>query len=168
MKQFYLKQKVLSVRDSYTIYDEKDQPVYTGKARMFTIGKKIDMYAADTEDIIYTLNRKLFSFLPAYTLNDKEGREIAKMKQQFSMRNKKIDIEGVHGEFHVKGSLWAFDFEFYKADKKVVDVNKKRLSWGDTYEITIHEDENAEFYLALVLMIDCMFHSRKSSRRSIR
>ena len=46
-----------------------------------------------------------------------------------------------------------------EGNKVVVTVDKEILTWGDTYEIDIKDEENKELLLALVIGIDTLIHN---------
>jgi len=76
-----------------------------------------------------------------------------------------MTIESIYGDFKIRGDIYAYTFEIFKGEEQVVAVRKKVISFGDTYEIAIFDEEMAEFYVALVLMLDKMFHDNRSKRK---
>lgn len=164
MKKYYLKQKALAVRASYTIYDEFENALYICKAKMFSPKGAVEIYDTKDNTHLFTMHRKIFSIMPVHYLIDQQGTTIATMRQRFAMRRQRVNIESQYGHFEVEGDLWAHNFSIRKEDKEVVYVKKKFLSWGDSYEITITEGEHIEFLLALTIMIDRKFHTKKRKR----
>ncbi|MCK7479096.1 MAG: hypothetical protein M0C28_18325 [Candidatus Moduliflexus flocculans] len=61
----------------------------------------------------------------------------------------------------------AYDFSISSGTTSVVDFHKKWLSWGDSYEIAIHADQNIEFFIALVVMIDDCLHDNEGESNGI-
>ncbi len=165
MEAYYLKQKALSLRASYRVLDESQNPLYECKTRWFSPSQKTDIVDVRENRHVYTLKRKVFSFMPTHLLLDPQGNEVASMRQRFAMRGRRVTVTSPQGEYEVTGNYWAHEFTIYHDDKEVANIRKKWLSWGDTYEIIIHDDKNTEFLLAMVLMIDRKFHSKKSSNR---
>ena len=64
------------------------------------------------------------------------------------------------------GQVWQYDFHVNKNGQEVMSVHKKWLSWGDSYQISIQEDSQEAFYVALVILIDVMFHQQQKQSHS--
>jgi uncharacterized protein YxjI len=161
MKEYYLKQKAFSPRSRYRVLDEEENQLYHGKARFFSPSRKFDFYNSDTDEQIYQIKRKLFSLRRAYRLYDKKEALVAKAKTIRSFFKKRIGIETDFGDFVIEGNYWAHDFTILEGETVVASINKKLLSFGDSYHITINDEDNHEFYLALLIMIDSKFHQKK-------
>jgi uncharacterized protein YxjI len=43
----------------------------------------------------------------------------------------------------------------------VASISKKIISWGDTYEIEIKNEEDKELFMFVVIIIDQVVHERK-------
>ena len=164
MRKYYLKQKAIAVRASYTIYDENEQALYTCKAKMFSPRGTVEIFDASTQSHLFTMQRKLFSFMPVHYLIDQQGNTVATMRQRFAVRRQRVEIESSYGTYQVDGDLWAHNFLIRETGEEVIYVKKKFLSWGDSYEITILSDKNIEFLLALTIMIDRKFHTSKRGK----
>lgn len=165
MKQFYLKQAIFGLKDRYKVYDENKEVVYNMMSKLFSLSGKTKFIETATKRHIYTLNRKLIRILPVYYLSDPNGKRIAKIKKRLTIMNQKMTIESVDGDFEIRGNIFAYSFEIFKGEEQVVAVRKKVISIGDSYEIVIFDEEKSEFYLALVLMLDKMFHDNRSQNR---
>ena len=53
-------------------------------------------------------------------------------------------------------------FHITKNSNTVAQVNKKWVSWGDTYEININDEENFAFILSMVIVVDQVLHDNKN------
>lgn len=156
MKQFYLKQKVFTFGGKYNVFDQNQNIVYYIEAKVFSIHNKMNMYMG--EELIYHLERKLFRFLPEYTLSNPEGEVLATIKKNFTFFGGKMTINSTYGMMEIVGQVFQRDFQVLKSGTEVMSIHKEWLTWGDTYQITIRDDEKEAFYVALALMIDVMFH----------
>ncbi len=165
MKKYYLKQKVLSFRDRYKIFDENEVVQYHCEGQFFSIRNKMDFIKTSTDEVLYHFQRILLAFLPAYKLLDKNGNEVAVGRQKFSFMKKNAEIQSQIGDFTVDGNFIAHNFSIQKDGQEVASIQKKWLAWGDSYEILIIDEQNTEFLLALIIMIDAIFHSNKKKSR---
>ncbi|KFN93427.1 hypothetical protein TMUPMC115_0393 [Tetragenococcus muriaticus PMC-11-5] len=48
------------------------------------------------------------------------------------------------------------EFEVYSQEKQVASIRKRWFSWGDTYEVTILDEELEQLLISLVIAIDCV------------
>lgn len=165
MKQFFLKQGVFGIKDRYKVYDENKKVVYNMVSKFFSLSGKTKMIETATNRHVYTLNKKIFKILPVYYLKDPSGARVAKIKKRISILSQKMTIESIYGNFEIRGDIYAYTFEIFKGEEQVVAVRKKVISFGDTYEIAIFDEEMVEFYLALTLMLDKMFHDNRSQNK---
>ncbi|MGI6710870.1 MAG: LURP-one-related/scramblase family protein [Bacilli bacterium] len=165
MKRYFLKQGVFQIKDKYKVYNENKEVLYNMISKLFSLSGKTKIIETATNRHIYTLNKKIFRILPVYYLKDPSGKRIAKIKKRISILTQKMTIESIYGDFKIRGDIYAYTFEIFKGEEQVVAVRKKVISFGDTYEIAIFDEEMAEFYVALVLMLDKMFHDNRSKRK---
>lgn len=162
MKKFYLKQKVFALRDRYKVYDESQQLMYYCEGKLFSISRRMDFYKSEGQSHLYTIKRKFFSFLPKYFLTTIDGRQVALIKKRFTFIKHKFDIHSELGELTMEGNMWGYDFVVKLEETLLLEVHKKWISWGDTYEITVHDETKTDLLIALVLMIDDCLHDNQN------
>ncbi|HOP57445.1 MAG TPA: LURP-one-related family protein [Bacillota bacterium] len=163
MKRYYLKQKVLALKDTYSVFDESGKEVFHVKGAWISFTRRKD-FCEPTGEILFTIRRMLFHLLPHYSLTDSSGKEVANIKKRFTVLSHRIDILSSRGDYSITGDFMAHDFTIEKAGQAVVEIHKKWMSWGDSYEIGVSDEENASFYVALVVMIDDCLYNRKNHR----
>lgn len=161
MKKFYLKQKVFSFKDRFKIFDDNQNVAFYCKGKFFSISRKKDFFKADGDVLLFTLKRKVFSFLPKYFILNAQGETIATVKKHFTFMKAKLSIESTIGNFTIQGDVWAHNFTIAMNNESVVTVQKKWISWGDTYEISVFDDRSTALYLAMVIVIDDCLHSNR-------
>ena len=61
-----------------------------------------------------------------------------------------ISAEGID----VDGNWWDMDFVVNRNGKRIAEIHKKWISWGDTYEVVIYEEDLDDLIIALVVAID--------------
>lgn len=164
MKQFYMKQKVFSFGEKYNIFDENQNVIYHVKGQVFSIKNKMDMFK--DEKLLFHFERKLFRFLPEYTLFTPEGEVVATIKKNFTFFGGRMTVHSNDGDMEVVGQIMQRDFHLNKDGKEVMSIHKKWLSWGDSYEISIMDDTQVAFYVALVILIDVIFHQSSGNSSS--
>ncbi|MBU3158631.1 LURP-one-related family protein [Clostridium frigoris] len=157
--KFYIRQKVFSISDNFSIKDVSGNDVFNVEGKFFSIGNKLRMYDMNHNEIVY-IEQKLFKFLPQYNIY-LNGNYIAKVKKEFTFFSNRFHIESNTGNYEIEGDFLAHDFSIVKNGNAIAEINKKWVSWGDTYEIDINESEDYAVVLAMVIVIDQVLHDNK-------
>ena len=158
--KFYIQEKIFSIGDNFNIKDALGNDVFNVQGKIFSMGNKLRIYDIYNNEIVY-IEQKLFKLLPEYNIYF-NGNYAAKVKKEFTFFSNRFDIDSNMGKFEIEGDFFAHDFSIMKNGNTVAVINKKWLSWGDTYEININEQENYAFIVALVIVIDQVLHDNKN------
>lgn len=164
MKQFYIKQKAISLTDQYKIYDVNQTLLYEVKSKLFSITNKMDFIRVSDGSVIYHFQKQLFRLLATYHMMDGNMQELATVKKQFSVFSKKVHVETPGETYEIEGDFIGHQFSVMRNASVVASLKKKWISWGDAYEITIHDDATSEFMLGLVILLDSIFHEESKRR----
>lgn len=159
--KYYIKQKVFSFKDKFNITDENESLKYQVKGKMISITNKLQMLDAN-EGVVYTSKRRLFRIFAKYVISEHDGGEVAVIKRKFGFRPK-FNLSVLGEELTVDGSLFQHSFGIYNKGEMVASISKKIISWGDTYEIEIFEEEKTQLYLFVVIILDQVLHEGKKS-----
>lgn len=158
--KLFLKQKVFSWGDKFTVYDENGNDRFYVKGEVFTLGKKLHVFSLDGEEIAY-IEQKLFSFLPKYFLYI-GGNQIAEVVKHFTFFSQKYSVNGLG--WTVEGNFFAHDYTVTSDSETVASVSKEWFTFGDAYAIDIARPSDELAALCTVLVIDaCIAASRSSS-----
>ncbi|NLO39746.1 MAG: hypothetical protein GX115_09785 [Ruminiclostridium sp.] len=155
--RYLVRQKVFSIRDSFTIKDEYGNDVFKVFGRLLSIGNKLTLTDLLDHELYY-IEQRLLRFLPEYTIYQ-NGRAVATVKKNLTLFRPSFDISSVYGSFNIDGSFWAYDFTVFKNGSPAAIVSKKWFSFSDSYGVSISDDEDAAFMLALVIVLDMVYHS---------
>lgn len=156
---FYIKEKLFSIGDKFSIKDVSGNDVFKVEGKIFTLGNKLRIYDMNNNELVY-IEQKIFKLLPEYSIF-LNGNYAAKVKKEFTFFSNRFKIESDMGDFEIEGDFFAHDFSIEKGTSTVAQITKKWLAWGDTYEIDINEGENYAFILAMVIVIDQVLHDNK-------
>ena len=158
--KLYMKQKVFSIRDRFTIKDESGEDRYYVEGKLISIGKKLQLFDMSGAEVAF-IQQKVLSLLPKFHVYT-NGKEIATIVKELSLLRPKYRIEGPG--WRVKGNFWEHDYEIMdKRGNPIVSVHKVWLSWGDSYELNIARRDDEVRALATVLAIDCVLDAEKAS-----
>ena len=149
--KLYIKEKVFSWTDKFTIKDEYGEDRYTAQGELISIGKKLHVYDRFGEEVI-TIRQKVVSLLPRYTIYVR-GRELGQLVKKISFLRPKYVLEGPHWE--ITGNFMALDFTVTQADRQIFSICREWMTWGDSYCVDIPDPSLELQALAVVLAIDC-------------
>ena len=157
--KLYIKQKVFSWGDKFTVKDEAGQDRYYVEGEIFTFGKKLHVYDRNGREVAF-IKQELWSWMPRFYVFQGD-RQIAEIKKEFTFLFPKYSISGLGWE--ISGSFWAHDYEITQNGYPIVTIRKEWMTWGDSYELNIANTQDEIVALAVVLTIDCVMAAASSS-----
>lgn len=153
--KLYMKQKVFSFKDKFTIKDVNGEDKYFVEGEFLSLGKKLHIKDAYENEVAF-VRQRLLSFLPRFDV-EIGGTVVAQIVKKFSLLKPKYAIEGI--DWNIEGDFFSHDYVISQGEITIAQIHKKWMAWGDTFEIDI-EDENKEVMaLAVVLAIDAVMDS---------
>ena len=148
--KLYMKQKVFSFRDRFTIKDETGNDRYHVEGQLISLGKKLHIYDMDRNEVAF-VREKLISLTPAFIV-EIDGEPVATIVKKITLLKPKYYVEGPGWE--VTGRILEHDYRIMDDGNAIISIHKKWVSWGDSYEIDIDDSEDEVLALAVVLAID--------------
>lgn len=161
--KLYIKEKVFSLGDKFTVKDAFERDKYVVEGEIFTWGKKLHIYDMTGQEVAF-IKQEVWSFLPRYYVFC-NGRQVAEIKKEFSFLFPKYSIEGLGWE--IEGSFTAHEYEIYQNGRTIVSISKEWLTWGDSYELDILDPADEIIALAVVITIDCVMEASSGANVSI-
>lgn len=160
--KLYLKQKVFSWGDKFTVYDENGNDKYYVKGEVFSFGKKLHIYDLTGSEVCY-IYQKVMSFLPKYFIS-KNGENVAQVVKNFTLFHQSYSVEGFG--WSVEGDFFAHEYELFSQRGTAATVSKQWFSFGDFYEINTADYVNEIDALAVVLVIDACLQAAQNASSS--
>lgn len=149
--KLYIRQRVFSWNDKFTVKTYYGEDKYAVEGEFFSLGKKLHVYDMSGREVAF-IQQKIFSFLPRYFVFVGD-RQVAEIVKQFSFFRPKYEVAGLN--WQVEGDFFAHNYIITDSGKKVVEINKEWMTWGDCYELDIADGADEIVALATVLAIDC-------------
>ena len=150
------KQRLFSWFDSYDIYNEAGETVYTVKGQL-SWGhclKIFDPYGNE----IGTVKERTLTFLAKFEiyLGDKY---IGCISKEFTFLKPKYNID--YNGWHIEGDFFEWDYSILsQGGQNIATVSKQLFNFTDTYIIDVNDSQDALCALMLVLAIDAEKCSR--------
>ncbi len=151
------KQRLFSWFDSYDIYDEAGNTVYTVQGRL-AWGHKLEISDA-AGNYLGMVREEVLTFLPRFGLYVGE-RCIGQIKKEFTFFRPAFTLD-CNG-WEVQGDFWEWDYRVLDGSREIMTVSKELFRWTDTYVLDIGDPADALVCLMIVLAIDAEKCSRSS------
>ena len=150
------KQRFFSWLDSYDIFDESGNTLYTVKGEL-AWGHCMKIYDAEDNEI-GMIQEKVLTFLPKFEIYLRNS-YMGCISKEFTFFKPAFDID--YNGWHVEGDGWEWDYRITNSSGECVAVvTKEPFNWTDTYVIDVKDPEDALDALMLVLAIDAEKCSR--------
>lgn len=157
--KLYIKEKVFSWSDKFTVWDEHGNERYFVEGEIFSWGKKLHVRNAWGEEVAF-IRQELFTFLPCYRV-EVGGREVAQVRKEFSFFLPRYRVDGLGWE--VEGHFLEHDYEITEMGRTIVSIEKEWMTWGDSYVLDIARPDDEVLALATVIIIDCVIDSQNNN-----
>ena len=153
--KLYMKEKVFSWGDKFTVKDEHGRDKYMVEGEIFSWGKKLHVYDMSGREVAF-IKQEVWSLLPRYYVFC-GGRQVAEIRKAFTFLFPRYTIDGLGWE--IDGSFLAHEYEITHSGRTIVTISKEWMTWGDSYELEIADPADELIALAVVLTIDCVMES---------
>lgn len=150
------KQRLFSWFDSYDIYNEAEETVYTVKGQL-AWGHCLKIFDRGGNEI-GTVKQRIFTFMPKFELYLGD-RYFGCISREFTFFTPKYNID-CNG-WQVEGDFFEWDYRIKNAaGTPIAEISKQIWNWTDTYSIEVFDPQDALCALMLVLAIDAEKCSR--------
>ena len=151
------KQRMFSWFDSYDIYDEAGNVLYTVRGEL-SWGHLLRIYDARGYEV-GTVKERILTWLPQFEMY-LGNRYVGSIRKEFSLFTPRFSID-CNG-WQVEGDWFGWDYCILDQNgRQIAAVTKELFNWTDTYSIEVRDPNHATCILMLVLAID----AEKCSRR---
>ena len=161
--KLYMKQKVFSWKDKFTVKDEAGQDRFFVEGEFLTLGKKLHIYDSTHSEVAF-IRQKLWSWLARFFV-EIDGKEVCQIVKRLTFFKPRYELEGIG--WRVEGDFWGHEYSVYDGDKMVMRLSKHWFSWGDSYELEIDNPENEILCLSIVLAIDAAIEAEQTTVNSV-
>ena len=151
------KQRYFSWFDSYDIYDEAGNTVFTVKGEL-SWGHLLRIYDANDREL-GCVKEKIFQWFPTFEMYMGD-QYVGNIRKEFSLFTPKFCID--YNGWQVDGDWFEWDYNIVNFNgQRVATISKSLWNWTDTYTIEVYDPKDAICALMLVLAIDAEKCSRK-------
>ncbi len=155
----YMKQKVFSWSDRFTVKDELGNDRYSVEGEIFSWGHKLHVFDMENREVAF-IKQEILTFLPKFEVYIGDDLAVV-VKKEFTFFVQKYTLEGT--DWTVDGDFWEHRYEISGSSGSVASIAKAFFSWGDSYQIDISDGADEVLVLATVLAIDCVIEDSSSN-----
>lgn len=152
------KQRLFSWLDSYDVYDENRNTIFTVKG-VLALKHCFKIYDAAGSEVGMIRERFLTFFQPRFDLVI-QGTEAGSIVKQFTFFKPRFILE--FRNLQVQGDWWQWNYQINAPDGLVAVISKQVMNWTDTYEIEVAKPEDALSALMVVVAIDAVKCSQRN------
>jgi uncharacterized protein YxjI len=153
----YLKQKVFSWRDRFNVMNAAGTALYSVEGELFSWGKKLHIYGPDGQEVAF-IRQKVMALFPRFYI-EMGGRVVCEIVKEFSFFHPKYRLEGI--PWRMDGDFFDHEYTLHDGKYEIMRLSKKWFSWGDSYELNIHDPRNELICLCVALAVDCALAAAK-------
>jgi uncharacterized protein YxjI len=144
------KQRIFSWLDSYDIYDEQGNTVYTVKSKL-AWGHCLKIFDAAGREL-GTVRERVLTFMPKFEVY-LEDQYLGCIAKEFTLFKPKYDID--YNGWHIEGDLWQWDYGIVDGmGNPIATISKELFHLSDTYAIDVRNPQDALIVLMFVLAVD--------------
>lgn len=152
------KQRLFSWFDSYDIYNEAGETVYTVKGQL-SWGHCLKIFDAAGNEC-GMVKQRVLTFLPKFEIYLGEN-YIGCISKELTFLKPKYNID--YNGWHIDGNYFEWDYRIAsKSGQHIATISKQLFNWTDTYVIEVYDPQDTLYALMFVLAIDAEKCSRNS------
>ena len=143
------KQRFFSWFDSYDVFDEQGEVLYTVKG-MPAWGHRLqicDRFGQKLGEV----RQELLAFMPRFALYEQE-QKIGEIRKEFTFFKPRFALDFIG--WQVSGDFWEWEYDVLEQGAVIAHASKQIWNWTDTYAIDVQRPEHALYALMIVLAID--------------
>ncbi len=154
----YMKQKAISLKPKFDIFDLDENPVYHVEGDITRLNYSIQKSGVE----VLKLKKKLVAIMPEYTIV-RGGSEIAKIKKKLKLTNPELNGTVDGQELKIAGDIMGFDFDILVGGKVIGHVDTAATVWSDCYRIRILDESMQDVVIALAIICDSVQNSENNN-----
>jgi len=159
--KLYIKQKVFSFVDNFTIKNEDGTDAYSAVGEFFTLGKKLNIYEGTNTGVstpAARIEQRLMSLTTRFGIIVR-GNHVTDMVRKITLFSNDYRLEGL--PWHLDGDFFAHEYSLMDGRNTIMQLSRKWFTWGDSYELDISDNQDPLLCLSIALAVDCCMCVRK-------
>ncbi|MFR8927058.1 MAG: LURP-one-related/scramblase family protein [Peptoniphilus senegalensis] len=164
MKNYYFKEKFFKITDHYAILDEDGNDAYFVDQDFKIIGYSSTISDCNRNPIL-EIDKEIFSLFQKFNVNFSDGRYM-RVESKLSFLTRKVDVDYDGETFKLNGNFIDLNFDIYRGDDLIGEIEKTFFAMTDTYRLTVHDEKYTEALLGLTLCLNNIKDTARARARS--
>ncbi len=150
--QFYIREKIFSIRDNFLINDMYNRPWFDCRAEFLSIGHKLHMLNMWGQEVAY-IHQKILTFLPHYEIWQ-NGQMAADLHKKFTFLRDRFEVNAWNGRYEVVGDIWSWNYTIWFNGWQVANISKQFSLFADHYVVDVADNADIPVILCFAIVID--------------
>jgi uncharacterized protein YxjI len=145
----FMKQKAISIKPKFDVFDENETAVYHVEGDVTRLNFSIQKSGNE----VLKLKKKMIAVMPEYTIMQ-GGSETGKIKKKLKLTRPELTGTVNGKELKIVGDLLGFDFDIQIGGATIGHVDTARTVWSDCYRIRTLDAGQQDLVVALAIICD--------------
>ena len=148
-----IRNKWVSLRGGSTVKDLSENDVLRVQGKFWTFTRK--KFVKDLNgNTLYVVRNKFWTLFARKALvYNAEGEVVARIRRKIFSMHDRYFIESALGEMEIKGNILLHDYHITLNGKEIGHI-ARRISLRDSYVLSLDDDQEIAFFVALCIAID--------------
>ncbi|MBN1579754.1 MAG: LURP-one-related family protein [Anaerolineae bacterium] len=157
--RYVMKQKVVTLRDRFAIYDEHGDRIYQAKGKLVSVGDKLTLRSTGGKKLA-SIRQKVVSLIPRYHIRRGGKLQAVIKKRAFTAIKDKFKVTMRDGspDLQITGNMLDHEYTVWRKGKKVAKITKKWVAFGDSYGIEVQDGQDDILILCCAVIVDMICH----------
>ncbi len=147
--KLYIKQAIFTLGEQFVVKNENGEDQFYVEGSFLQIPKQFKVFDKN-HDQVATINRQMFRMFGQYDITTNTNS--ITLKRQFSLFRQSYVIEGI--DWYLQGNFTGHNYQLIRGNNPIMHLSKHWFTWGDSYELDIHDDHDAVLALCIAISID--------------
>ena len=157
MMKLYIKQKILSLTDTFDIYDENHNKKYFAKCDFTILLHQLKLYQGNVQIGYVKEHFKLLEPAFSFYLNDEL---LGKIVKEVTLFRPKYHLD--FNDWRIEGDFFGLDYEVYDSKGNIImSFYKELFAFSDCYCLDIKDPRNEKLCLLIALAVDLAICTQK-------
>ena len=148
-----IRNKWVSLRGGSKVKDLSENDVLNVKGKFWTFTRK--KFVQDLNgNTLYVVRNKFWTLFARKALvYNAQGEIVARIRRKIFSMHDRYFIQSSLGEMEIKGNILLYDYHITLNGKEIGHISRK-ISLRDSYVLTLDDDQELAFFVALCIAID--------------
>ena len=147
--EFYMKQKAISLKPKFDMFDENEAVVYHVEGDLTRLNYSIRRDGGE----VLKLKKKAVAVPPEYVISA-GGKEIGKIKKKIKLTNPELKGTLNGQDVHIEGNLMGSDFDIRVGSLTIGRIDTSCQIWNDVYRVMVFDESYKDIMAAMTIICD--------------